>query len=418
VTGILRRVLFWMHLTVAISAGVVIVIMSATGVVLAYQRPAMAMVAARHRVVPPSPHAARLPLDTIAAHMTAAPDTATVASITVNGDETLPLTVGLSDRRSMFVDPYTGRVVGSDSEVRGIFQAVERWHRSIAIGSGMRSKTGTAVTGVCNLAFLFLVTSGFFLWWPRRWTPRAFAAIALFNRGATGRRRDWNWHHVFGIWAAPVLFVIVVTGTFMSYAWPQQLVARAFGVATAPTGGGERAGRREREGRGDRPRRAHDDASRSGARPRASLDSLIARATPTASWQTIQLRLPQAGARMATASVTYGSTNRPDQRVQLTLDASTAAITQQQRYEDYDPARKARAWVRPIHTGEAWGVLGETVAALASAAAVFLGISGFSLAFRRAVSFARRRNRTAPAAPGENRPGIGRPAVEEEYASS
>ncbi|HEY4218198.1 MAG TPA: PepSY-associated TM helix domain-containing protein [Gemmatimonadaceae bacterium] len=371
-----RTVVFWLHLSVAVAAGAVIIIMSATGVLLAYQKPVLSMVAARHRVAAPA-NGARLPLDSIVARVPSAPDTASVASITVSNDGTLPLTVGLSDRRSVFVDPYSARVLGSDEATRGFFQSVERWHRSLAIGLGTRSKIGTTITGMVNIAFLFLVVSGFFLWWPRRWTPRAFAAVLFFRRRAHGRQRLWNWHHVLGFWAAPVLFLIVSSAVFMSYTWPQQAVARLVGVPTGSSGGGA----------GGAKTGAKTGASRGQARgehrPRASLDTLIAHVAPRAGWETIQLRLPQAGARTAAVTVSYGATGRPDRRDQITLDASTAAVMPSQGYNDYDPARKIRAWARPIHTGEAGGIIGETIVALAASAAVVLGFTGLLLAFRR-----------------------------------
>ncbi len=368
----LRSVIFWTHLWIAVAAGTVIIIMSATGVALAYQKPVMTMVAARHRVAP-APGAVRLPLDSVVARTQVGPDTAHVTAITVNSDATLPLTVGMGNRRSLFVDPYTARVLGTDATVRGFFQGVERWHRSLAVGAGTRSKAGTAITGACNLAFLFLVLSGFYLWWPRRWSRKAFAAVLLFRRDAQGRKRDWNWHHVLGFWSAPALFLIVASGTFMSYAWPQKLVARGLGVSTAPATGGDRAAGRT----------AAQGSSAHTAPHRASLDSLIAHAAANSAWQTIQLRLPQGTARTATATVAYGSTSRPDRRDQLTLDAFTAAVVSAQGYKQYDAARKIRAWMRPIHTGEAGGLLGETIAALASAAAVVLGVTGFLLALSR-----------------------------------
>jgi len=388
-----RRLLFWTHLSVAVTAGIVIIIMSATGVALAYQRQLLARVAEQHRVAPPAPNAQRLALDSIAARIITPPDTATVASVTLSADSTLPLTIGLSDRSSVFVDPYTARVLGSDSEMRGRFQAIERWHRSVAIGTGMRSKAGTMVTGACNLAFLFLVLSGFYLWWPRRWSPRAFAAVLLFNRRATGHRRDWNWHHVLGFWAMPALLLIVASATFMSYAWPQALVARAYGVAPAAHGGSNGPRNGERARRSGREQRSVTAASR------ASLDSLVAHAASRGEWTSLQLRLPQRGAKTATVSLTRGTMSRPDRRVQLTLDASTAAVVQQQRYADNDPARRFRSWIRPIHTGEAGGFLGQTIAALASAAAVVLGLTGFSLAIRRAARALRRRGESRAPVP-------------------
>jgi uncharacterized iron-regulated membrane protein len=373
-----RNIVFWMHLCIAVAAGVVIIIMSATGVVLAYQKPLLAKAAAHHRVVARS-GAVRLPLDSFVARVALAADTATVASITVSSDGTLPLTVGLSDRRSVFVDPYDARILGTDAKLRGFFQSVERWHRSLAIGMGTRSKAGTAITGACNLAFLFLIVSGFYLWWPRRWSPRAFAVVLFFRRHARARQRLWNWHHVLGFWAAPALFLIVLSSTFMAYAWPQQAVARLIGTPTSRA-----EGRARGVASNPNARRSQDHAQPSrGAPRRASLDTLLARVEPSSGWQSIQLRLPQAGARTVAVTVNDDATSRPDRRTQLTLDASTGAAVPSQGYDDYDPARKIRAWARPIHTGEAGGIVGETIAALAASAAVILGLTGLLLALRR-----------------------------------
>jgi uncharacterized iron-regulated membrane protein len=39
----------------------------------------------------------------------------------------------------------------------------------------------------------------------------------LFRPGLAGRARDFNWHNVIGIWCAPVLLVLTLTGAIMSY---------------------------------------------------------------------------------------------------------------------------------------------------------------------------------------------------------
>ena len=135
----MRRVLFWCHLTVALCAGVVITIMAATGVALAYQRQILAAVAARHAVAAPEAGAKQLPLDSLAQRLASEPTHLEIASITLNSDPTMPLVVGLADRHSIFVDPYTAKVLGNDDAARGFFRAVERWHRSIAIGTGRQS---------------------------------------------------------------------------------------------------------------------------------------------------------------------------------------------------------------------------------------------------------------------------------------
>jgi uncharacterized iron-regulated membrane protein len=400
-----RVFLFWCHLTVGVLAGLVILVMSATGVALAYERQVLDWVAMRHPVVRPAPDAHWLSLDTLLARVQQASGAERVVSLSVTTDSTRPVGVGLENRRTLFVDPYTARIVGSDSVPRAIFLGVERLHRSLGIGAGLRSKAGTAITGVCNAAFLFMVLSGIYLWWPRRWSMRAFKRIAILEPRLRGRARDWNWHHAAGFWCALVLAFIVVSGMFMSYRWPMALVSRLTGSAAPERnparGGGNRAedGERERRGRA-RPGRVASAGEHREARARASLtsadasreprgagpnmDTLWARALAEAgNWQSIQMRLPREPGGPVAFSITDGPAGRPDHRSQLTLDARTGAVVDRQRYADADRARRVRMWMRFIHTGEAGGIIGQTIAALASAGAVVLVWTGIALAWRR-----------------------------------
>ncbi|HEX9005568.1 MAG TPA: PepSY domain-containing protein, partial [Blastocatellia bacterium] len=63
-----RKVLFWSHLTVGIIGGLVILMMSVTGVLLTYERQIIAWADTRnYQVAPPSAGAARLPVESLLA---------------------------------------------------------------------------------------------------------------------------------------------------------------------------------------------------------------------------------------------------------------------------------------------------------------------------------------------------------------
>jgi uncharacterized iron-regulated membrane protein len=47
--------------------------------------------------------------------------------------------------------------------------------------------------------------------------------------------------------------------------------------------------------------------------------------------------------------------------------------------------QQARTWFRFVHTGEQYGVVGQTIAGLASLAACFLVYTGLALAWRRLI---------------------------------
>ena len=61
---------------------------------------------------------------------------------------------------------------------------------------------------------------------------------------------------------------------------------------------------------------------------------------------------------------------------QLTLDPFTGAILRKESYADYNSGRKARTWMRFLHTGEALGFFGKLVAAICAAPAIVLGPLG------------------------------------------
>ncbi|MBP6703938.1 MAG: PepSY domain-containing protein, partial [Vicinamibacteria bacterium] len=56
-------------------------------------------------------------------------------------------------------------------------------------------------------------------------------------------------------------------------------------------------------------------------------------------------------------------------------------------YASQNAGRKLRSWARWVHTGEAFGVAGQTIAGLASAIAVILAWTGVALSWRRFRAF-------------------------------
>jgi uncharacterized iron-regulated membrane protein len=216
-----RRFLFWFHLTAGCVAGLVILVMAVTGILLAYRRQIINW-GDRGLQAQPSAEARRLPLQDLLA--TAQEGQGRPPSnITVRSDSAAAVVFDFGRERTIFVDPDTGKILGEGSSgLRRFFSTVEDVHRWLAIGGEGRS-SGRAVTGACNLTFLILVMTGPFLWWPKQWNKDNLKKIMLFRGGAWVRARDWNWHNVLGFWCVMPLFLIVITGTIMSYAWANNL---------------------------------------------------------------------------------------------------------------------------------------------------------------------------------------------------
>ncbi|HTG12791.1 MAG TPA: PepSY-associated TM helix domain-containing protein, partial [Candidatus Eisenbacteria bacterium] len=80
----------------------------------------------------------------------------------------------------------------------------------------------------------------------------------------------------------------------------------------------------------------------------------------------------------------------PSPRSQLVLDPVTADVVKWEPFAGQNMGRRLRAWVRPLHTGEAAGLVGQTIAFFASAGGTMLVWTGLALAWRRFRGWRRR----------------------------
>ena len=204
----LRTAVFWLHLATGLTAGSVILVMSVTGVLLAFE-PQLVERAERDlwRAAPPTVDAPRLPLAAVVAGAPAGAGIERATTVTLRPDPRSSVRVGFGRDGAVFMNPYTGAVVGPGSRTHDVLHAVEDWHRWL----GSRD-LGRPITGACNLAFLGLPLSGLYLWWPRAWSRSAVRAVTVLDVGLRGRARDFNWHNAFGFWCAPILVVLTLTG--------------------------------------------------------------------------------------------------------------------------------------------------------------------------------------------------------------
>jgi uncharacterized iron-regulated membrane protein len=383
----LRTAIFWLHLAAGLVAGSVVFIMSVTGVLLMYEHQIVDWADRGYRFAPPQ-GAARLPATELVARTVAARPDTPPSSVTLAADPEAPAVVGLGRGRNLYLNPYTGEVLGEGSpRVRGFFRAVTDWHRWLAADDEKRD-AGKAITGASNLAFLVLVVSGIFLWWPRRWGWPQVKSVVLFRGGLVGKARDFNWHNVIGLWMWLPLFLIVLTGVLISYPWAGNLLYRMTGEEPPARQGGPGGGER-RPGGG------------SGGEEKVNLTGLdriwevAERQVP--GWETISVRLAAEADSPVVFTIVSGGRGRPDLRAQLTLDREAGEVVKWEPFATQSLARRLRSWGRWVHTGEAGGILGQTLAGLASAGAAVLVWTGSALSYRRFVAW-RRRRRTERAA--------------------
>jgi uncharacterized iron-regulated membrane protein len=369
-----RKIFFWLHLAAGSVAGIVIFIMSITGVLLAWQRQIIRYADRQFRQPSSVSRAARATPETLLAKVVEARH-ALPTSLTLRADPAEPVSAEFGRTAVVYLHPTTGQVLGEGSTaVRAFFRATEDWHRWLAVGLEWRA-SARGVTGACNLLFLGLLLSGSYLWLPRIWSRQYLRSTTWFRRGLSGKARDFNWHNVIGIWCVAPLFVIVASGVVMSYPWANNLVYRMTG-SELPQQNGSGGGGRGGPGRGD--------ASKAAEISFAGIDGAWKRAeAQVPAWRSIGLRVPSNARAPLVFAIDWGDGGRPDLRAQLTLKRGGGELVKWEPFGANNAGRRLRSWIRFSHTGEAGGIPGESIAAIASLGACFLVWTGISLAIRR-----------------------------------
>lgn len=414
----LRTLIFWPHLAAGVIAGVVILLMCVTGALLTYERQLIAWSDSHVRSAPPSPDAARLPVQTLLARVRSShPDLAPTA-ITIRSAADAPVALAVP-QRTVYVDAYSGAVIGEGTQsVRRVMAQLRAWHRWIGVSGDGRPVT-RAITGWSNVLFLFIVASGFYLWFPRAWTWAQVRAVVLFNPRARAKARDFNWHNVIGSWSAVPLFIVVISAVPISFSWGNAFVYRLVGEEVPrPAGAGREGGPAGRAGgpggraggpglaggpgaaiaRAPQPTAAPGQpAPREAREPRRpvsleGLDALWTRAEDrVADWRSINMRMPTTPDAPVVFLIDRGDGGQPHLRSTLTLERATGQAASYEAFSDLSLGRRIRNVMRFAHTGEVLGIAGQTIAGLVTAGGAVLVWTGIALAWRRFRAWRQRR---------------------------
>ena len=375
-----RTVLFWAHLAAGTVAGIVILIMSVTGVALTYEKQMLEWADRQAWTAPPAPGAHLAP-EALLQSVAAARPGVQVIALTMRSDTAAPATVTLEGNKALLIDPYTAAVIGEPpAALRSFFRTMTSWHRYLAMQGDSRA-TGKAITGYSNLLFLFIVLSGLYLWLPRLWTWIQFKNVLWFRRRLAPKARDFNWHNVIGVWSAIPLAIVVAGAMPISFPWASNLVYRIAGD-TPPAPAAQSARPAERTSV------TYISGGVDGAW-RAAQSQIPA-------WRTMTTRLATSANAPVVIAVDEGYAGQPQKRTTFTINRASGAVVKAEDFQSLSAGRQARSWLRFAHTGEIYGLIGQTIAGLASLGGAFLVYTGMALALRRLAAWLSRRN-AAPA---------------------
>ncbi len=202
-----------------------------------------------------------------------------------------------------------------------------------------------------------------YLWLPKLWTWIQFKNVLWFRSGLTPKARDFNWHNVIGVWTAIPLAIVVAGAVPISYPWASNLVYRIAGDTPPP------------------PPAANPQARPAERAPVTYVSGGVDAAWAASqaqipNWRTMTTRLATSAKAPVIIAVDEGYAGQPQLRTTFTFDRATGSLEKAENFESLSSGRQLRSWLRFAHTGEIYGLTGQTIAGLVSAGSRGAGLHG------------------------------------------
>lgn len=265
---------------------------------------------------------------------------------------------GRPARTMVWLNPINAGYIDKAANDAGIIRFMHQLHGSLFI-----PEWGRAIVGWVGVAMMISALSGMWLWWP---------TVGSWLRGLRWRRHrnvDTNLHHMMGFWIALPLFVLSLTGAWISF-------PKFFAPINASIDGKPAEQRVERKP-GVKP--PPDRAARMRARPLESpvqtVDGAVAKARELSPGTVTQIGWPTD--LEPEWSVAIAPSNGKAQTVKI-ADADGAAKLAK---PDTPPSGIART-MRKIHDGTDMGIVWQVIIFLGGILPAALSITGLIMWWR------------------------------------
>ncbi|MBL1222577.1 PepSY domain-containing protein [Chryseobacterium sp. L7] len=240
-----KKITGWLHLWLGLVSGIIVLVVTLSGTMFVFCDEIIDLCGGNAKYVQAPPNAKKMaPEELLARFHQQVPDRKAfyfdtyieagrsfrVASATQPPKEKKATKAGKSKERGPrgvfayhYLDPYTGKVIGSTKSYE-FFYIVAHIHAQLLAG-----KFGKTVVGVASIIFFVQLIGGLILWWPKKWNKTTRTTAFKIKSGTKWRRKNYDFHNVFGFYSLLPAVFITITGLIMAYEILTNLTQEAFG---------------------------------------------------------------------------------------------------------------------------------------------------------------------------------------------
>lgn len=376
----MKKFLVKLHRVLGLIAGLFIFISCLTGAILVFQDEIREWTNSERYFRPEAAGRTALAPSEIVARVGAEHGLDKIGSLSIPADTTRNYIVSLEGkgRAQLYVDPYTGKVVGkTDRKTPDFFAYTMRLHRWLMDDS---RTWGKQIMGASTVLFVFILISGIVYWWPKG--KKALKARLKVKTDATPHRLWKDMHASLGIYSVCLLLVMALTGLTWSYPWYREGLYAVLGIEMG--GGGAPHGAKPEA----KPSKPADTV--------ANAEGATEEAQPTFDWDRAYAEVKSKHTSYKDISLEVGKASvgrivylgNPRSADSYKLDKTTGEILSFEAYEEQPASNRARGWIYALHTGSWGGIVTKILYFIVCLLGASFPLTGFWL-WRKSVQIER-----------------------------
>ncbi len=362
-----KTIWFKIHWFLGITAGIILLVVGTSGAIMSFEKEILKAINQDSYYVSVPTEQQKLTTKELLEKFQAKNPNAKINGISYSNDAESSTTItiageGENARKGItkFVNPYTAEVL-PDLVGKDFFGFVLRLHRWLAFPQEIR-EVGKQTVAISTVSLIILIISAVVIYWGR--IKHAFFKSFTFKFKHKGRVFLSTMHSAIGMWVIPFYLLAALTGLSWSYGWYNDMLYKIAGVEKP---------KREAKPQGENSVNKFDDLQKAIN----MFDVFVQR-----DYSKVTLRIPQKG---SVYSFSYLSANPDHYRATntLELDISSGQLLKHDIYNEKALNERLMKSILPLHTGEYFGLVGQSIMFLTSSLMALFTITGFMLYINR-----------------------------------
>lgn len=399
-----KKIWFKIHWILGVVAGVFLLLIGVSGAILSFQKEITKFINKDSYIVSVPENKIKLSTkDILDNFQTKFPD-AKINGITFSSDveSSSIITIESKDKnerggKRYYVNPYNGEIL-PDVKGNDFFTFIRMFHRWFALEGDLRP-IGKQIVAISTISLIILSISGLIIYWPR--VKRAFFKSFTFSFKHNGRAFLSTMHSAVGMWVLIFYLLACFTGLYWSYDWYRGMLFNIAGVEQPVRNMPQQANQqnaqkmqaeksqnniaqKEQKTQIDRVQNSENQVREM---PKANFEdyekavllfnNFVQRAYTNAS-----VTFPQKG---TVYKFTYLDENATHFREinSLEVDINTQKMVKHARFEDLGLNEQLLKSIFPLHSGEYFGIIGQTLMFIACLLMILFTVTGYMLFINR-----------------------------------